>query len=638
MRTSLRSGSVALSLSVAAAAAFAVQPQVVIKAAPEPANAPQAFVAPAGPDAEALLLADRYTLRADGAIVHEHSQRIKVNSSLAINRDFGESRIVWDPAVETFEVLYNRTVLPSGEIVPGPANAIVDELPPAVHRNPLWSALRRRVIVHTALEPGAIIEASWRVTHTASTPAGMIVAEPLASDFPVAERIVEVDVPAGTELLVPGASAAGDPAAVCVTSGATRTCRWRLQGVTALGGEPGTPARVEIAPYALAAAGAPAVPGWARAELQRRWDAAGTAPSEAIATARKAAGAEPDRERAVLAALAALGDAVNVNAALSASQTNWTINPLARVWSAGWASPLEMAALSAHVLVELGYDARPGLVLTGPQADRAPGLALHDRAVILVCLGDGDDRLYDPREPAADKPLERSLDRVHLVTTGDLVDLAPLAGPWRRRLVASLTIDEKGGVKGELSLTAAGGATPHTALVRDPQKLAERLAGGLIEGAKVTSARTTRLERGAASLAASFEGTLPEKNARGLVAVTLVGVPGGVTDELPPLPGAGRLSPIALPGVGDEELEVRLTLPKGWTVAAPPASVRAANMLGEVTASGDTGEAGTIIVRRRVALAARHAPAADAAKVRELLVAWGSPASRVLLLRPPAGK
>jgi uncharacterized protein YheU (UPF0270 family) len=159
MRTSIRTGAATLAF-LCAAAATAAQPQVVTKAAVPSANAPKAFVFPGGPDAEALLLSDRYVLRSDGAVVHERTLHMKVNSSLAINRDFGESRIVWDPSVETFEVLHNRTVRPSGEVVPGPANAIVDELPPAVHRNPLWSKLRRRVIVHTALEPGAVIEAS----------------------------------------------------------------------------------------------------------------------------------------------------------------------------------------------------------------------------------------------------------------------------------------------------------------------------------------------------------------------------------------------------------------------------------------------------------------------------------------------
>lgn len=635
MRTSTRSGAAAL-VFLLAAAATAAQPQVVTKAPPPSARLPKAFVAPPGPDAEALLLSDRWVLRADGAVVHERTQRIKVNSSLAINRDFGESRVVWDPAVETFEVLYNRTVRPSGEVVPGPANAIVDELPPAVHRNPLWSGLRRRVIVHTALEPGAVIEAAWRVTRAPSASAGMTVAEPLAFAIPVAERLVEVEVPAGVELLVP-AAASGEKAAECATAGAIRTCRWKLAGVAALPGEPGAPARVEMEPYALASAGAPAAKGWAGAELQKRWDAAGPAPAGALEAARKAAGREPDRERALLAALTAVADAVNVSGALPASHTGWTIRPLESVWAAGWASPLDMASLAARVLSGIGFEARPGLVLTGPQASRAPGFALHERAVLLVRFGDGDERLYDPADLTAERPLERNLDRPHLVVPGAPVDLGALAAPWRRRLAASLTVDEKGAVKGELALTAAGGATPHAGLVRDPQKLAERLAGGLLKGAKVTGSRTTRLERGEASLAVSFEGALPERNARGLHAVTLA-LPGGVTDELPPLPGSGRLAPVALPGPGSEELEVTIFLPKGWTVAAPPSPAKVANALGEIVVSGEGGDGGRVVVRRRLTLAGRGAPAAEVGKVRELLAAWGSPASRDVLLRPAPGK
>lgn len=647
MRASVRTAAVTLSLLLAPAA-LAAPPKVVTKAADPSPKAPKAFVAPAGPDAEALLVLDRWVLRADGAVVHERTQKIRVNSSLAINRDFGESRIVWDPAVETFEVLSNQTVLPSGQVVPGPANAIVDELPPAVHRNPLWSALRRKVIVHTALEPGAVIEASWRVTRAAAKqaaltdaaaarPAALIVAEPLAFSFPVAQRLVEVEVPSGLEVLVPGPLGT-EPPPDCRVTGAVRTCRWQGGGIAALPAEPGTPARVEVEPYALLAAGPPAAAGWAGEELTRRFEAAGAAPAGAVDAARKAFDKEPDRERALLSVLTALGDAVNVSTSLPAAHTGWSIHPLAAVWAAGWASPLEMAALEARVLGELGFEARPGLVLTGPQAARAPGFALHDRAVLLVHFGDGDDRLYDPSEPAAARPLERTLDRAHLVVGGKPVDLAPLASASRSRLVASLTVDEKGAVKGELALTASGGATPHASLVRDPQKLAERLAGGLLEGAKVTSARTTRLERGEGSLAASFEGTLPEKNARGLHAVTLAGIAGGVTDDLPPLPGAGRLSPIALPGAGSEEVEVTLTLPKGWTVAAPPTAAKVVNPRGEVTVTCGPLEGGKVVAKRRLALGGRQEPASAAREVRDLLVAWGSPASRFLYLRPANGK
>ena len=121
---------------------------------------PKAFVAAPGPDAEYLSLADRYTLGAGGSVVHERRSRLQVNSYVAINRKWGESKVPFDPAIEELEVLTNRTVLPSGRIVEAPANAIVDDQPPGADHDPLWSGLRRRVIVHTALEPGAVIEES----------------------------------------------------------------------------------------------------------------------------------------------------------------------------------------------------------------------------------------------------------------------------------------------------------------------------------------------------------------------------------------------------------------------------------------------------------------------------------------------
>ncbi|NCO69442.1 MAG: DUF3857 domain-containing protein, partial [Acidobacteria bacterium] len=158
----------------------------------------RAFAAVPGPDAIYLQLTDRWALRGDGRLIHEQSSRLQLNSYLAINRGWGESKITWDPAVETFEVLTDRTVLPSGAIVDAPANAVVDDQPPAAHGQPLWSHLRRKVIVHTALEPGAVIEQTWRVTRRADATPWLEAAEPLYLDIPVRERLIEVDV-AGRE-------------------------------------------------------------------------------------------------------------------------------------------------------------------------------------------------------------------------------------------------------------------------------------------------------------------------------------------------------------------------------------------------------------------------------------------------------
>jgi len=251
-------------------------------------------------------------------------------------------------------------------------------------------------------------------------------------------------------------------------------------------------------------------------------------------------------------------------------------------------------------------------------------------------MAEGDDRLYDPRDPAAERPLELALANVHLVAPADIPDLAISDAPWRRRLVVSLAIDDKGGVKGDMALETAGAATPHAALVRDPQKVADRLATGLLDGAKAKTARVTRLERGSASVAASFEGALPDKNALGLVTVKLAGVPGGASDELPPLPGTRRLSPIALPGPGEETLEVTLALPKGWSVAALPSPAQWQGAAGTLTVTAEkSADGSSVTVRRTLSIAQRIAPARDAAAVRALLAAWSAPTSGLLLLRPP---
>ncbi len=155
-------------LAAAAAAAAAAVPGWAANAAPAaPAVAPRpAFAGVPGPDAEYLAVTDRYTVRADGAVVHERESRLQVNSFLAISRAYGETKVGWNPETETCEVLADRTVLPSGAVVEAPANAVVDDQPPGAERDPLWSGLRRKVIVHTGLEPGAVIEESWRITHT----------------------------------------------------------------------------------------------------------------------------------------------------------------------------------------------------------------------------------------------------------------------------------------------------------------------------------------------------------------------------------------------------------------------------------------------------------------------------------------
>jgi hypothetical protein len=341
-------------------------------------------------------------------------------------------------------------------------------------------------------------------------------------------------------------------------------------------------------------------------------------------------------EARLLAALAALTGSLNVSGVGPPLQ-HWQIKPLAEVWRSGYATPLELASLEAGVLTVAGFPAHVAL-LAPPERNRkaAPGLAGFDRALLRVTGEDGTPRLYDPSEPAAGGPLEARIAGPLLVPRSGF-EAPPTSLPSRRDLTIVAEVRADGSLSGSLALVATGAATPQAALVQEPGKLAEELAGAVVPGAKAKTQQITSLARLRATLEVGFEGKLPEKSDLGLARFATPGVPGGVDKDLPPLPAAGRLAPIALPGPGSETVDVTLTLPGGWTVAALPVLTRVSNPLGLVEVSARQGEDGKVHLVRRIELAERTANADQAAQVRDLLVAWLAPAGRELLLRPPAG-
>ena len=621
---------------VAAVAAPAICAIVTVQAvaaagAPPASAAPRkAFAAAPGPDAEYLLVSDRYELRADGETVHERHSRLRVNSYLAINRKYGESKVEYDPAVDSFEVLGNATLLPSGARVTAPANAIVDDQPPGAEHDPLWSGLRRKVIVHTALEPGAVIEESWRVTRAKGDLPWLELSTPAEFEPPVLRREVQVDVPAGAPFRW---QAVGVPQAPPVrerTAGRD-VWRWRIENAAAFPPEPGAPAEAP----AIIASTCPSREALA-AELNRRAAIPGGAPEGLVALARRVDAANPGDEARLVAVLDAVAQAVTV-APLAPSQQRWRPRALAEVWRAGVATPLELAGLQAAALHAVGFSNVSPAVVGSDERDieKCPALAGLERPVVFV--RQGNRRLYDPARPLEGGPLElvTGLRSLLPVFAFDAMPENPeIQSATLRGARLTLAVAADGGLKGALEFNASGAATPHAALVRDPAKVARELGALLPEG-KVSSLRVTELRRASASFTADVEGRLPGRDALGLVVWTLPDLPGGLDEKLPPLPAPGRLAPVALPAPSAQQLEIALTLPAGWKVEALPESARAETSTGTAEIHATIESDGTVTLGRRLELRVAEVPAINAADLHALLVAWRSPAGRELILRPP---
>ncbi|MFI5166526.1 MAG: DUF3857 domain-containing protein [Thermoanaerobaculales bacterium] len=621
-------------LTVTAALA-AGPPQTTAASLPTPTVERKAFAAVPGPDAEFLALLDRYTLRADGAVVHERRSRLQVNSYLAINRKYGETKVAYDPAVDTFEVLANHTVVPSGEVVEAPGNAVVDDQPAGAEHDPLWSGLRRKVIVHTALEPGAVIEEAWRVTRAAKAAPWLELAEATAFEPPVRARVIEVDLPAGAPLHWEATGwIHGEPQRE--TAAGRDVWRWTFERLSALPPEPGAPPDTP----AIIASTCPNRAALER-DLAQRIGAASDAPADLLAVVREADGKNPGDEIRLLGVLDAVTDRLNV-APIAPSEQHWQPRPLAEVWRSGVATPLELAAIEAAALRAVGFSASAAVASgsEGRDLDRCPTFAGLDRALLVVGWGGDGARFYDPTKPTQGGPLEATTDQRRLLVASSAVQMAgglvwPGSNVRTLRVVAEVASD--GTIQGTLEFSASGAATPHAALVRDPARLARELAGVLPEG-KASNVRVAELRRSGASLAAEVEGKLPAKDGLGLVRWALPDFPAGVESKLPPPPAPGRVSPVTLPAPCRQSVEVVLRLPKGWTVAAAPATAKAGNDAGEVAISGETLPDGRVRLIRRIELRRAIVPATEAAQVRALLTAWLSPAGRELILRPPEEK
>ena len=588
-----------------------------------------------GPDAEYLSLTDRYTLRSDGAVVHERRSRLQVNSYLAINRKYGETKVAYDPAVDAFEVLTNRTELPSGQAVEAPGNAVVDDQPASAQGDPLWSGLRRKVIVHTALEPGAVIEEAWRVTRGAAAAPWLEFAEATAFEPPVRVRTIEVDLPPGTPLHWEATGWIQSEPHRESTAGRD-VWRWSFEKLPALPPEPGAPSE----PPAIVVSTCPARASL-ESELARRIGTTGGAPADLLAVAREADSKNPGDEVRLLAVLDAVTERLNV-APIAPSEQRWQPRPLADVWWSGVATPLELATIEGAALRAVGFQAGPAVASgsEGRDLERCPAFAGLDRSLVVVGWGGDGARLYDPAKPAQGGPLEAATDRRRLLVASPPGPKAGgLAWPGSnvRALKVAVEAAPDGTVKGTLEFSASGAATPHAALVRDPARLAGELAGVVPEG-KASNVRVAELRRDAASLVTDIEGKLPARTSLGLVEWTLADFPGGIDGKLPPPPAAGRMSPVALPAPCSQSVEVVLRLPKGWTVAAAPATVKVGNNTGEVATGAETLADGRVRLTRRIELRSSIVAATEATQVRALLTAWLSPAGRKLVLRPTEEK
>jgi hypothetical protein len=151
-------------------------------------------------DARFLNMEISYRLDNDGSSVMEYRHQVRLDTYLAVNRVFGETFIVYNPAFQKLEILKAETTMADGRKVAAPENAFNEVLPFAAHGFADFSGLREMVVTHTGLERGAIIDLHYRIRTRPGFFLGFTGRETLARDFPVDAYKLTLIVPSGREL------------------------------------------------------------------------------------------------------------------------------------------------------------------------------------------------------------------------------------------------------------------------------------------------------------------------------------------------------------------------------------------------------------------------------------------------------
>ncbi|OGQ90473.1 MAG: hypothetical protein A2289_25530 [Deltaproteobacteria bacterium RIFOXYA12_FULL_58_15] len=149
-------------------------------------------------DATTVSATDRFVLAADGGRNHNVRRQSVVHTEEAIF-SLGDPRVRYNAQDQTLRVLHARTTMRDGTVVEIAANSVTETTPDEIAVAPDYADLRETVITQVGMETGCTNDLSYELIEQPSNKPywGEI---PVHLSYPVASRIVTVEVPPGVAL------------------------------------------------------------------------------------------------------------------------------------------------------------------------------------------------------------------------------------------------------------------------------------------------------------------------------------------------------------------------------------------------------------------------------------------------------
>ncbi len=633
-------------------------------AAPKAAAAPAAAKQPAPakraaastPDAVIELWEQHWKLQDDGALVYHEKKHVCLNSERAYG-EFADPRITFNADTDTLEILTARTKLPSGEYVELPPYAHIEVAPDVTAGWPAFANIRQHLLVMSGLEAGCVVELEYKIT---SKPGTRLLAADLRLDhcYPVQQRIVQVEAPAGTKVQAiltnlpedQKLSAATQAWVEKVRAGDTASAVELPSQALDFGAFEATPEEAQAQPWYCTAPrltfAAVSKPGWVETRLAALQAAAQPDPKlyELATEWTKDMNDPADKLRAIHEKLKATFNFVEF-------PIEWrptTLRPAAEVARSNYGTPEEAAALYLALARAAGLAVVPGMLapdeawhagVAQPALVSRYVIAQRDEAEDGAAALTGDEDLWDAH---AGRLLPEGRWSGALLLPEPMPGLGVTLPTWddadesQCQVHGAIKLAEDGSYAGKLVVHVTGLFVNSEALrTADAQK--SRLAtliGRVLPDVSVESFTTRSL------VAGDFEAEVQVKSAKALKKLDgawLLQMPkdGPYLADVPlPLASETRHTPVRLAGAFDERIDVMIEYPEKWTLLAQPAELAPDEEdWGQVEQAVTVAKGSTKLVRH-TRIENRDLEPEEFTALRESLNALRTDAARTLLVKP----
>ncbi|MCD6332237.1 MAG: DUF3857 domain-containing protein [Bacteroidales bacterium] len=425
------------------------------------------------PDADAVYLNREkiYTLNEDGSIRVREYKKQQLLTFHAVNSGFGKTDILYSPDHQSVDVILAQTITPSGDKVPVPDNGYVKMLPSSARGSKAWSSLRQLTVVHTALEPGAVIECEYTLESESEYEPYLSANELLAGQYPVNRYRIKVEIPDGISLHYHLFNLDMKPKTG--RHKGFRTYTWTFNNLPAVIPEKKSNPDGKDLPRLVFSTIDSLVP------LINEWS---YKPEYAYArndTMTQAVQNAISGKKSVFERILAIRDLVSqqvVTLPIPASATGYNSRPAVETWNSFAGTPAEKAILLASLIRSTGWQAYPTALVPEFYTDSLTGklwvtdLSLLNFNLVEVPINGKNYFLYTDRPQFRDALFDHP-GRVIIPLNKNLYPYRPIrfSTPENQfSLSGDLKLNRQGILKGKVQVNLIGGYNLYFKLLTDP--------------------------------------------------------------------------------------------------------------------------------------------------------------------------